>query len=68
VDKQKNKFTPEDIEKLDMVTKRIINKLLHLPTVELKRISEYGVGSQDAAAKVNAVRSLFGLDDGQLKS
>lgn len=67
VDKQKNKFTPEDIEKLDIVTKRIINKLLHLPTVELKRISENGVGSQEAAAKVNAVRSLFGLDDGQLK-
>ncbi|MCU7496066.1 MAG: glutamyl-tRNA reductase [Ignavibacteria bacterium] len=62
VDKIKNKLNPEDVEKLEMVTKRIINKLLHQPTVELKRISENGVNTQESAMKVNVIRSIFGLD------
>ncbi|MGE5431178.1 MAG: glutamyl-tRNA reductase [Syntrophomonadaceae bacterium] len=63
VEKIKNKLSPEDVEKLDMVTKRIINKLLHQPTVELKKISENGVNTQESAMKVNVIRSIFGLDD-----
>ncbi|MGE5681658.1 MAG: glutamyl-tRNA reductase [Bacillota bacterium] len=63
VEKLKNKFSKEDIEKLDLVTKRIINKLLHQPTMELKKLSESGTGKQDSSIKVNVLRSLFGLDD-----
>ncbi|MGE5410313.1 MAG: glutamyl-tRNA reductase [Clostridiales bacterium] len=63
VEKLKNKFTNEDIEKLDLVTKRIINKLLHHPTVELKKISEDGSGSQEAVIRVNVIKSLFGLNE-----
>lgn len=62
VEKMKNKLSPEDVEKLEMVTKRIINKLLHQPTVELKKISENGVNTQESAMKVNVIRSIFGLD------
>ncbi|MGE5401144.1 MAG: glutamyl-tRNA reductase [Ignavibacteriales bacterium] len=62
VDKLKNKFSAEDIEKLDLVTRRIINKLLHHPTIELKKISENGVNTQESSMKVNVIRSIFGLD------
>lgn len=62
-EKLKNKFSSEDIEKLEIVTKRIINKILHHPTMELKKISENGTGSQESVIKVNVIRSLFGLDD-----
>ena len=34
VDKNKNRFSSEDQEKLEIVTKRIINKILHHPTLE----------------------------------
>ena len=40
VEKNKNKFSTEDQEKLDIVTKRIINKILHHPTIELRKADE----------------------------
>lgn len=63
IEKQKNRFSSEDFEKIDLVTKRIINKLLHYPTVELKKSLESGINIQDSAAKVNILKELFRLDD-----
>lgn len=65
VEKLKNKFTPDDVEKLDLVTKRIINKLLHHPTVELKKISENGANTQETAVRISVIRNLFGLNSGE---
>lgn len=60
-EKNKNRFSPEDHEKLEIITKRIINKILHHPTVELKKYTESGVNSDEAAQKVSIVRELFGM-------
>lgn len=62
VEKNINKFSDEDKEKLEIVTKRIINKILHQPTVELKKINTTGTGAEDAAAKMGIIRNLFGID------
>ncbi|MBA4252036.1 MAG: glutamyl-tRNA reductase [Chlorobiaceae bacterium] len=62
VDKYKNKFSSEDVEKLDLVTKRIINKLLHHPTTGLKKVSELGTDSPEVMLKIALVRDMFGLD------
>jgi len=62
VDKNKNKFSADDREKLDIVTKRIINKILHHPTVELRKPEEDIAGSSDAVAKIGIIRDLFGLN------
>jgi glutamyl-tRNA reductase len=62
VDKNKNRFSQEDQEKLEIVTKRIINKILHHPTAELKKFSENNKSSDEAIVKVSILRELFGMD------
>jgi glutamyl-tRNA reductase len=61
VEKNINKFSESDREKLDIVTKRIINKILHQPTVELKKTSETDNRTEDTAQKISVIRELFGL-------
>lgn len=62
VEKNINKFSESDRDKLDIITKRIINKLLHQPTVELKKNSETGTSSDESAIKISIIRELFGID------
>ncbi len=62
VEKNKNRFSAEDQEKLDIITKRIINKILHQPTVELKKFAESGINSDEAAEKISIIKELFGLN------
>lgn len=62
VEKNINKFSSEDREKLEIVTKRIINKILHYPIVELKKTNETGTGAEDAATKIGIIRNLFGIN------
>lgn len=61
VEKNKNKFVAEDQEKLDIVTKRIINKILHHPTIELRKADD-SIGSGDSATKIGMIRDLFGIN------
>ncbi len=61
-EKNKNRFSPEDQEKVEIITKRIINKILHHPTVELKKFGENGTNSDEFAIKISIIRELFGMD------
>jgi glutamyl-tRNA reductase len=61
VGKNKNKFSADDQEKLEIITKRIINKLLHQPTVELKKNSESGTRPEETAMKISILKELFGI-------
>lgn len=61
VEKNKNKFSKEEQEKLDIITRRIINKILHHPTVELKKQSEITASQDESAMKISIIRELFGL-------
>jgi len=61
VEKNKNKFAADDQEKLDIVTKRIINKILHHPTIELRKADD-STGSGDSATKIGIIRDLFGIN------
>lgn len=62
VSKNINRFSAEDQEKLEIVTKRIINKILHHPTVELKKINEEKGSNEEAATKVSIIRDVFGIN------
>jgi glutamyl-tRNA reductase len=64
VEKNINRFSTEDRELLDLVTKRIVNKLLHLPTTNLKNGNEES--EEEKHKKLHIVRSLFGLHKEQL--
>lgn len=61
VGKNINKFYEEDREKLEIITKRIINKILHHPTVELKKLSDENSASDFTSLKISVIRELFGL-------
>jgi len=67
VEKNKNKFSSEDQEKLEIVTKRIVNKILHQPTVELKKLAEGENNHDETAAKVGIIREIFGIDNASSK-
>ena len=62
VEKNKNRFSGEDQEKLDIITKRIINKILHHPTLELKKLSGEGHSDDEIAARISILREIFGMD------
>jgi glutamyl-tRNA reductase len=62
VERNINKFSEVDKEKLEIITKRIINKILHQPTIELRKISDSDLRAEDTAAKISIIRDLFGLN------
>ncbi len=59
VEKNINRFKPEDRELVDLVTRRIVNKILHVPTTILKQAGPEG--EQETVARVKALRELFGM-------
>ncbi len=60
VDKHVNRFSEEDRELLDLVTKRIVNKLLHTPMSTLR--SSNGDPKEDTLSHISTIRKLFGLE------
>lgn len=65
VGKNINRFKPEDRDLVDLVTRRIVNKILHMPTTVLKQADQDG--EQETVARVKALRELFGIG-GERKS
>jgi len=59
VKKHINRFSEQDRELVDLVTKRIVNKLLHLPTTNLKNGN--GESAEERHKKIHIIRGLFGL-------
>lgn len=57
----RHRFAEKDREELDIVTKRIVNKLLHMPMANLRN----GHGErefEDTRRKISFIRHIFGLD------
>jgi glutamyl-tRNA reductase len=61
VQKNVNRFRPEDRELLEIVTRRIVNKILHGPTTILKQSTESGGHAEELINRVRALRDLFGI-------
>lgn len=57
VEKNINRFAPENRELVEIITKRIVNKILHTPTINLKG----GPDGEDSLHKISTIRNLFGL-------
>ena len=56
-----NRFRAEDRELLELVTRRIVNKILHHPTTVLKQEAESGGHGEEMVRRVGVLRELFGL-------
>jgi glutamyl-tRNA reductase len=59
VQKQINKFSSDDKDKVEILTRRIINKILHQPTIELKKSAELGIESIETMTKIAIIKELF---------
>lgn len=61
VSRVRHRFDPGEQEQLDILTRRIVNKLLHVPMTNLRN----GHGASDSeenSRRISIVRHLFGLD------
>ncbi|MGD1044015.1 MAG: glutamyl-tRNA reductase [Bacteroidota bacterium] len=54
-----NRFDPKDRELVELVTKRIINKIIHAPIVNLRNGQETSL--TERLQKMSAIQKLFGL-------
>jgi glutamyl-tRNA reductase len=61
VGKNINRFKDEDRELVELVTRRIVNKILHLPTTVLKQGAESSGHGTETMLRVKALRELFGF-------
>jgi glutamyl-tRNA reductase len=63
VEKNIHRFAPEDRELVELVTKRIVNKILHQPMTSLKQGAENGSEGSETLLRIKALRELFGLSN-----
>lgn len=61
VEKNINRFKAEDRELVELVTRRIVNKILHEPTTVLKQGAESSGHATETILRVKALRELFGF-------
>ncbi|HEX9006359.1 MAG TPA: glutamyl-tRNA reductase, partial [Bacteroidota bacterium] len=59
VEKNINRFKPEDRDLVELLTRRIVNKILHQPTTALKQGDS--TGDHETVLRVKILRDLFGL-------
>ncbi len=60
MEKNKHKFSANELEKVDIITKSIINKILHTPTISMKESN--GQQHFDKHTLNQTVKHLFGLE------
>ena len=60
VEKNINRFDAKDRELVELVTKRIVNKILHTPIVNLR--NGHDDSHTERQQKISFVRRLFGID------
>jgi glutamyl-tRNA reductase len=58
VSKSLKHFSPGERERVERLTKALVNKLLHRPTTQIKAID---IGSERGLDRLDTVRDLFGL-------
>lgn len=61
--KVKNKVSGEDYVKVEEMTKRLLGRLLHNPTIKLRELAETGTNAQDTVNHTLIVKELFGLEN-----
>jgi len=62
MEKIKYKISDDDYAKLDEMTKRLIGRLLHNPTVRLRELAGSGVNSEVTATNTMILKEMFNLN------
>ena len=62
LEKIKNKLCREDVSKIEDMTRRMIGRILHNPTIRLRELAESGVNIQELTTNTLVLKELFALD------
>lgn len=62
LDKIKYKITDEDFEKVEDMTRRLIGRLLHNPTIKMRELAESGTNIQEMINYTMILKDLYKLD------
>ena len=63
LEKIKHKITKDDYEKLEDMTRRMMGRILHNPTIKLRELAEDGTHTQQAATHALILKELFDLEN-----
>lgn len=63
LEKIKNKVSKEDFAKVEVMTRRMIGRLLHNPTVKLREYSESSANIKEVTTNILILKKLFNLGD-----
>ncbi len=63
IEKIKHKVSDEDFAKLDDMTRRMIGRILHNPTIKLRSLAESGINYQDLANYSLILKELFDIEN-----
>lgn len=63
LEKIKHKVTEEDFVKLEDMAKRLIGRILHNPTIKLRKLAEKGDNVDNANHHTSTLKYLFDLDN-----
>ena len=61
IEKIKNKISDEDYLKIDEMTKRLVGRLLHNPTIKLRQLAEKGTNYEETANSILLLKNVFDL-------
>lgn len=62
LEKIRNKVSEDDYNKIEDMTRRMIGRLLHNPTVKLREFAETGANINDVTTNTMILKELFNLD------
>jgi glutamyl-tRNA reductase len=62
LEKIRNKVSNDDYTKIEDMTRRMIGRLLHNPTVKLREFAETGSNNNDVTTRTLILKELFNLD------
>ena len=62
LEKIKHKIAPDDYDKIEDMTRRLLGRLLHNPTMKLREVAETGTNTDEIAVKSMMVKDLFNLN------
>ncbi len=62
LEKLKNKVSEEDYLKFEDMTRRMMGRILHNPTIKLRELAESGTNIQDTLTHSIIIKELFDLD------
>lgn len=65
LNKIKHKISKEDYEKLEDMTRRMMGRILHNPTIKLRELAESGTHTQEAVIHALILKELFNLEHGR---